>query len=89
MTQLKIIKNIKEKTGLRTDPELARFLGLAEKGAIARMKRNDAGASVHSLCEVISLLLDRMTEAQRISCVELRNERLRGVDESTSGDGGF
>lgn len=86
---MKIIRNIKEKTGLRTDPELARFLGLAEKGAIARMKRNDAGASVHSLCEIISLLLDRMTEAQRIFCVKLRNERLRGVDERPPGNGGF
>ncbi len=80
MNQLKIIKNIKTKTGLRTDPELARFLGLSEKGAIARMKRNDAGASVHSLCEVISLLLDGMTEAQRTLSVKLRNERLYGVD---------
>ncbi len=73
MNQLEVIRNIKMKVGLRTDSELARFLGLAEKGAIARMKRNDAGASVYSLCEVISLLLDEMTEAQ---CEKIKNERL-------------
>jgi len=69
MAQRQIIRNIKEKTGIKTDALLARFLGLAEKGVIARMKRNEAGLHVHSLCEIISFLLDGMTEAQRGLCV--------------------
>ncbi len=69
MTQNQIIRNIKRKTGLKTDALLAQFLGLAEKGVIARMKRNEAGVHVHSLCEIISLLLDAMTETQRGLCV--------------------
>lgn len=69
MTQRKIIRNIRKKTGIQTDALLAQFLGLSEKGGIARMKRNEAGVSVHSLCRVISFLLDGMTEAQRSLCV--------------------
>jgi len=69
MTQCEIIDNIRKKTGIITNTTLALFLGISEKGALARMKRNNGGASIHSLCEVISLLLDGMTEAQRSFCV--------------------
>ncbi len=69
MTQREVIENIKKRTGIVTDTTLALFLGIAEKGALARMKRNQGGASIHSLCEVISLLLDGMTEAQRQFCI--------------------
>jgi len=75
--QRKIIDNIKKKTGLKTDYTLSVFLGLAEKGALARMKRNRGGASVHQLCEVISFLLDEMTEVQIKKCVDtVVNKRL-------------
>lgn len=59
MTQQEIIEAIRHRKGFTSDKQLAEYLGLGEKGAIARMKIGKAGKPVYHLCKVILNLLNK------------------------------
>lgn len=62
MTQKKVLQNIKQKFGCRYHKQLAGLLRTTPDGYIFRMKHEKAGEPAAWLCQVISVLLDEMTE---------------------------
>jgi len=61
MEQQDIINAIKARKNLRTDRALAKFLGISQNGAIARMKIGKGGKQVHSL---LGLILDLIPQGK-------------------------
>ena len=59
----KTIINIKKKIGLKSDADLAVFLGVGS-ATVTRLKAGDKSSTLFKSCQFISLILDKLTQDQ-------------------------